>query len=89
MYTIPEAPGAAKFLLNWPTADANITMRSGASFLAEVRKAVENFSDQITHPDHPDNPNKIQHRFLLQQWREIEEMLVERGAADTGIPTLE
>jgi hypothetical protein len=27
----------------------------------------------------------LQAHFLLEQWREIEEMLVERGAADTGI----
>jgi hypothetical protein len=37
MKTIPAAPGAAEFLLNWPTTDANITSRSGASFLALVR----------------------------------------------------
>jgi hypothetical protein len=37
MYTTPYAPGAAKFLLNWPTTDANITTRSGPSFLACVR----------------------------------------------------
>jgi hypothetical protein len=29
----------------------------------------------------------VQNQFLLQQWREIEEMLVERGAADTGMIT--
>jgi hypothetical protein len=80
------APGAAKFLLNWPTTDANITSRSGASFLARVRLYVKNFSDQSVRPD---NPDRTQHQFLLRQWREIEEMLVERGAVDTGITTLE
>ena len=82
MYTIKLAPGAAKFLLNWPTTDANITDRSGVSFLASVKWAVEYNSIKIALPD---NPRQIQHQLLLQQWREIEEMLVEKGAADTGI----
>jgi hypothetical protein len=86
MYTAKYAPGAAKFLLNWSTTDPNITSRSGASFLASVRADVKYFSDQIARPD---NPNRIQHQFLLRQWREIEEMLVERGAIDTGIDTLD
>jgi hypothetical protein len=84
--TTPHAPGAAKFLLNWPTTDGNTTTRSGESFLARVRTAVEYFSYAISRPD---NPDRVQHQFLLQQWRGIEEMLVERGAADTGIATLE
>jgi hypothetical protein len=79
MYTIPYAPGAAKFLLYWPTTDANITSGSGASFLVWVRDAIERISEL------PDNPEQVQDQFLLQQWREIEEMLVERGAVDTGI----
>jgi ankyrin repeat protein len=71
MYSTPDAPGAAKFLLKWPTTDANITTRSGTSFLALVRKNVEHFSS---------NPDGVQNQFLLLQWREIEEMLVERGS---------
>jgi hypothetical protein len=82
MCTIPYAPGAAKFLLNWPTTDAYITTRSGSSFLALVSMSIRNFSDKVALPD---NPDKVQHQFLLQQWREIEEMLVGRGARDTGI----
>jgi hypothetical protein len=80
--TITGAPGAAKFLLNWPTTDVNITSRSGASFLAMVRKMIANFSDRMALHD---NPDRVQHQFLLRQWREIEVMLVERGAHDTGI----
>jgi hypothetical protein len=76
MRTITGAPGAAKFLLNWPTADVNITNRSGESFLAKVRKMIANISDRISLHD---NPGRVQHQFLLRQWREIEEMLVERG----------
>jgi hypothetical protein len=86
MLTIPGAPGAAKFLLNWPTTYTNITTRSGASFLALVRFFITSFSDDVALPDKPD---QVQHQFLLRQWREIEEMLVERGAVDTGIDTLE
>jgi hypothetical protein len=78
--TAPGAPGAAKFLLNWPiTTDVNITDRSGKSFLSGVRIAVKFFSDKVALPD---NPDRVQHQFLLQQWIEIEEMLVERGARE-------
>jgi hypothetical protein len=73
VYTTPYAPSAAKFLLNWPTTDVNITSRSGETFLVRVRVAIEDFSHRIRSPD---NPEQIQHQFLLQQWTEIEEMLV-------------
>ena len=88
MVTIPDAPGATKFLLNWPSTDANITMRSGASFLSWVRATLNSFSDKLVRPD---NPDRVQDQFVLQQWRGIEEMLVlaERGVADTGIGPLE
>jgi hypothetical protein len=42
IYTAPYAPGAATFLLNWPTTDANIITRSGVSFLARVRSTIYN-----------------------------------------------
>jgi hypothetical protein len=77
------APGAAKFLQNWPTTDASITTQSGASFPARVRKAVKYFSAKVARPD---NPDKIQHQLLLQQWREIEVMLKERSVHDRMIP---
>jgi hypothetical protein len=82
MYTAPDAPGAAKFLLNWPTTDVNITNRSGHSFHDAVCRTLEYFSDKVALPD---NPEMVQHQFAIQQWREIEEMLVlvKRGAADT------
>jgi hypothetical protein len=78
MYTMPNAPGAAKFLMNWPTTDANITNGSGESFQSAVRRTLEYFFDKVALPD---NPEQVQHNFLLQQWRDIEEMLVERGAS--------
>jgi hypothetical protein len=86
MYTVPEAPGAAKFLLNWPTTDATITTQSGASFLARARSAITACSDAIALHD---NPSRVHHQLLLQHWREIEEMLGERGARDTGIAAIE
>jgi hypothetical protein len=76
MHTIPNAPGAAKFLLNWPATDANISTRFGGSVLGRVRKNVEHFAIKAARPPH---------QLLLQQWREIEEMLVARGARDTGV----
>jgi hypothetical protein len=76
MYTIPASPGAAKYLLNWPTTDANTTNRSGLSFLAGVRLVITDISEQIALPD---NPDKVQLAFSLQQWRDIEATLVERG----------
>jgi ankyrin repeat protein len=85
MCTTKHAPGAAKFLLNWPTTDANMTNRSGESFLFKVRKTVKFFTNKIAIPDSPD---QVQHQFLLQQWIASEEMLVKRGAVDTGITTL-
>jgi hypothetical protein len=86
MGTTMFAPGAAKFLLEWATTDVNITASSGASFLTRVREAVEYFSDQV---ELPDNPDRVKDQFVLQQWCEIEEMLVERGVHDTGITDLD
>jgi hypothetical protein len=74
MCTTKLAPGAAKFMLNWPTTDAHITSRTGASFLTRVRQTIEFVS--VTMVARPEQ------QFLLRQWREIEEMLVERGATD-------
>jgi hypothetical protein len=82
MCTLPDAPGAAKFLLKWPATDANITTQSGASFLAVVRGNVKIFGDNVTVPY---NPDRARHQFVLQRWSEIEDMLVERSARDTGI----
>jgi hypothetical protein len=75
MYTIMFAPGAAKFVLEWPATDVNITAQSGESFLAKVREVVGHLSDQVALPD---NPDRVKDQFMLQQWREIEEMLVGR-----------
>jgi hypothetical protein len=59
MGTTDLAPGAAKFLLNWPTTDANITTRSGASFLATVRVTVKQYSNRVARPANPANPTNL------------------------------
>jgi hypothetical protein len=74
MYATVDAPGAAKFLLSWPTTDVNITNESGESFLARVRSIITLMSYL---------PDEIQYQLLLQQWRDIEEILMEKGRADT------
>jgi hypothetical protein len=71
MFATMNAPGAAKFLLSWPTTDVNITTGSGESILTRVRTALTLMSCL---------PDEIQYQFLLQQWRDIEVMLVEKGA---------
>jgi hypothetical protein len=97
-YTTPYSSGAAKFLLSWPATDVNITARSGVpsdvnitarsgvpseiSFLTRVRSTVASISNKIADPD---NPDKVPDQFLLRQWREIEDMLVEMGALDPWI----
>jgi ankyrin repeat protein len=86
MCTVPDAPGAAKFLLKWSTTDVNITTRTGVSFLVKVRSAITEISDKVALPD---NLERVQHQFLLQQWRDIEVMVVEKGAQDTGIAALD
>ena len=77
MYAIPHAPGAAKCLLKWSTTDADITDRSGASFPANLRSLIIDLSNDLAYPGH--NPERVQTQFLLQQWRDIEAVLVERG----------
>jgi hypothetical protein len=59
MCTTPDAPGAAKFLLNWPTTDVNTTARSGVSNLARVRKAAKCLSDKVAVPDNADRVQNI------------------------------
>jgi hypothetical protein len=78
MCTISLAPGAARFLLSWPTTNFNITNRSGGNFLSAVKEAVQYMSDQTALLD---NPSHVQHQLLLEQWREVEEILVEKGGA--------
>jgi hypothetical protein len=54
VYTIPNAPGVAKVLLNWPTTDAKMSTQNAVSFLVGVREITTCFPSQIVHPDTPD-----------------------------------
>jgi hypothetical protein len=68
MCTTPDAPGAAKFLLNSPTTDVNITTQSGKSFLVKNRSTIKYFHDKVALFD---NPDQVQLQFLLPQWVEV------------------
>jgi hypothetical protein len=69
------ASGAAKFLLKWPTTNVNLIDESGESFIHTVRWIITYLTNQAqtTLLDDLD-------QLLLQQWRDIEKMLLERGA---------
>jgi hypothetical protein len=79
--SLPNAHGAAKFLVNWTTMDVNIIYRAGESILAMARQLIISYSECAASRH---NPEQVQDQFLLQQWREIEKILVKRGAHDTG-----
>ena len=78
MWTIEWAPSAARVLIEWPATDVNIVDRGGVSMLTLVRQVLENISDAA---DRPGNAcRKAEDLFRLEQWLEVEEMLVEKGA---------
>jgi hypothetical protein len=74
MFTTDMSPGAAKFLLKWPTTDFNITLQSGSSFPYAVEMILKRFSAKVAFPR---NPDQVQDQFMLQQWREIQKILDE------------
>jgi hypothetical protein len=41
---------------------------------------IEELSDEV---DSIENPRRAEDQFVLQQWCEVEEMLMEKGASDT------
>jgi hypothetical protein len=69
--TFPFSPNAAKLLLKWDSTDVNITntLRGEESFLATVRA----YPEKVLPHDH-------EREFMLEQWHDVEEMLVKRGA---------
>jgi ankyrin repeat protein len=83
--TIPRSPATAKLLLEWQSTDVNVTTNQGDSYLALVRFTSTNFSDAVTRFSNSDQSDVVKSRFVLQQWREIEEILVEKGAVDTKV----
>ena len=87
MCSIIWAPGAAKVLIEWPTTNFDIGDReSGRYVLALVRMVIKELSgavDSLENPHSLENPRRAKDQFVLQQWREVEEMLLEKGASDT------
>ena len=83
MSAFPMAPGAATFLLERPTSpdiDIHMINRAGVTLLDMVHSAIGWVPDPAAASD-PDDPDRqVKYAFLLQQWREIEKMLVERGS---------
>jgi hypothetical protein len=80
MCTVQMAPSAAKLLMEWPTTDVNLTAKSGKCILAMVRNTIDFLTHGCSFPWHPRN------QFLCQQWRDIEKLLVAKGAIVAGIP---
>jgi hypothetical protein len=81
-YTMMGAPGAAKFLLTYSDkTDPNILTNEGHTFLATVRFSIAQCTDNM-----PPNPHPVKEKmlFLLKQLQEVEKLLVERGALDSG-----
>jgi hypothetical protein len=83
MSAIPMAPGAAKFLLEWSptppsTTDIHIPERTRVTSLGWIHSAMEIFSNRAA--SHDDPHERVMANFVLQQWREIETMLVEMGS---------
>jgi ankyrin repeat protein len=80
--TMGNAPGAAKFLLTYSDkTDSDILMNDGRSFLAVVRRSITQGTDIARHPRNPHPETML---FQLKQLEEVEKLLVERGALDSG-----
>jgi hypothetical protein len=76
-YTTQFAPGAANFLLSSPQPRTSIL---------PINLDIPSYSGFARL--FPDYSDQIRETFLLKQWRDIEEILVERGAIDTEITAL-
>jgi hypothetical protein len=81
--TIPYSPAVAKVLLERHSTDVNVTTDKGFSFLAAIRLYVN--SEKLTRFPNSDHPEVVKVRFVLQQWRVIEEIPVEKGAVDRRV----
>jgi hypothetical protein len=81
--TIQYAPSAAKVVIEWPTTNVNIVNQSGVSMLAIVRHLISEIAVKVDTSH--ENSRRAQDAFLLEQWREVENMLVEKGTSDTSI----
>jgi hypothetical protein len=85
--TTGNAPGAAKFLLTYSDkTDPDILRNDGRSFLAMVRSSIAECTYKARLPNnlHPEIMF-----FQVKQWEEVEKLLVERGALDSGWRSLD
>jgi ankyrin repeat protein len=81
-YTKGNAPGAAKFLLTYSDkTDPGILTNDGRSFLVMVRSSIAECKSKASTPH---NPHLESIFFLVKQWEEVEKLLVERVALDSG-----
>jgi hypothetical protein len=80
--TVPGAPGAAKFLLTYSDkTDPDILTNDGRSFLFMVRYAIAECTSEARLPRNPHSEILF---FQMKQLQEVENLLVERGALDSG-----
>jgi hypothetical protein len=80
--TVPGAPGAAKFLLTYSDkTDPDILTNDGRSVLATVRSSI---ADGTSKARLPNNSHPEIMFFQVKQLQEVEKLLVERGALDSG-----
>jgi ankyrin repeat protein len=81
-WTMGNAPGATKFLLTYSgKTDPDILTKDGQSFLAMVRSSIAECTYKARLPHNPHSEKQL---FQVKQWEEVEELLVERGALDSG-----
>jgi hypothetical protein len=81
MHSIMYAPGAAKIMVEWPKTDLHVTQKDGLTVANLVRSTIGNISEYVAAllPD-DDSNDRVKCNVLLQQWREVEEMLDEKEA---------
>jgi hypothetical protein len=81
-YTGSGAPGAAKFLLTYSDkTDPDILTNNGRSLIAMVRTGIAASASKARLPNNS-HPGII--FFQVKQWEEVETLLIERGALDSG-----
>jgi hypothetical protein len=80
-FTVPSAPGAAKFLLTYSDkTDPDILTNDGRSVLNMVRSDIAYGKAEARLPHNTRSEIEL---FLVKQWEEVEKLLVERGALDS------
>jgi len=84
-YTCKGAPGAARVLMDHDDIDLNVRGKrdrgGNVTFLTLVRGAIAECSTvACSHP--PGSAGEAKHLYLAKQWREIERIIVERGAVE-------